>query len=68
MMKKGILLNNRKLVNTVLYADGQVLIATSEDELQTMGYHLNLIARKYKNSYLVQKQNRWQCVETTYRE
>jgi len=46
--KKGIQLNNRKLVNTVLYADDQILIATSEDELQTTSYHLNLIARKYK--------------------
>jgi len=48
VMKKGIQLNNRKLVNTILYADDQILIATSEDELQTMAYHLNLIARKYK--------------------
>jgi len=44
----GIQLNNRKLVNTILYADGQILMATSEDDLQTMAYHLNLIARKYK--------------------
>ena len=35
-------------MSTTLYADGQILIATSEDELQTMAYHLNLIARKYK--------------------
>jgi len=28
--------------------DDQILIATSEDELKTMAYHLNLIARKYK--------------------
>ena len=48
MIKKGIQLNNRKLVNTILYADDQILIATSEDELQAMAYHLNLIARKYK--------------------
>ena len=41
-------LNNRKLVNTILYADDQSLIPTSEDDLQTMSYHLNLIARKYK--------------------
>jgi len=47
-MNKGIQLNNRKLMNTVLYADDQILIATSEDELQTMAYHLNLIASKYK--------------------
>jgi len=46
-MKKGIQLNSRKLVNTILYADGQILIATSEDELQTLTYHLNLRARKY---------------------
>ena len=43
-----IQLNNRKLVNTILYADDQILMATSEDGLQTMAYHLNLIARKYK--------------------
>jgi len=47
VMKKGIQLNNRKLVNTILYADDQILIATSEDELQTLAYHLNLRARKY---------------------
>ena len=47
-MKKGIQLNNRKLVNTILYAGDQTLIATSENELQTMAYRLNLIARKYK--------------------
>ena len=48
MIKKGIQLNNRKLVNTVLYADDQILMATSEDELQKMAYQLNLIARKFK--------------------
>jgi len=48
MIKKGIQLNNRKLANTILYADDQILMATSEEELQTMAYHLNLIARKYK--------------------
>ena len=48
MIKKGIQLNNRKLVNTVLYADDQILMATSEDELQTMAYRLNIIARKYR--------------------
>ena len=47
-MKNGIQLNNRKLVNTILYADDQILMATSEDDLQTMAYRLNLIARKYK--------------------
>ena len=36
VVKKGIQLNNRKLVNTILYADDQILMATSEDDLQTM--------------------------------
>jgi len=48
LIKKGIQLNNRKLVNTVLYADDRILMATSEGDLQTMAHHLNLIARKYK--------------------
>jgi len=47
-IKKGIQLNNWKLVSTILYADDQILMATSEDDLQTMAYHLNLTARKYK--------------------
>jgi len=48
LIKKGIQQNNRKLVNTILYADDQILMATTEDDLQTMAHHLNLIARKYK--------------------
>jgi len=32
----------------MLYADYQILMATSESQLQIMAYHLNLIARKYK--------------------
>ena len=35
-------------MNMILYADGQILMATSEDDLQAMAHHLNLIARKYK--------------------
>jgi len=46
VIKKGIQLRNRKLVNIVLYTDDQILMATSEDELETMAYHLNFIARK----------------------
>jgi hypothetical protein len=45
VIKKGIKQNKRKLVNTILYADKEILMATSEDDLQTMAYHLNLIAR-----------------------
>ena len=58
-IKKGIQLNNRKLVNTILYADGHILMATSEDDLQTMAHRLNLIARKYKLTISSKKQN--QC-------
>jgi len=48
VIKKGIQLKNRKLVNAILCADDQILMATSEDDLQTMAYHLNLTARKFK--------------------
>jgi hypothetical protein len=48
VIKKGLQLNNKKLVNIILYEDDQILMATSEDELQTTAYHLNLVARKYK--------------------
>ena len=48
VIKKDIPLNNRKILNTILYADDQILMATSEDGLQIMAYHLNLIAGKYK--------------------
>ena len=63
MIKKGIQLTNRKLVNTILYADDQILMATSEDDLQTTAHHLNLIARKYKMTISSTKQNQWQCGE-----
>jgi hypothetical protein len=45
---KGIQLTNRKIINMILYADDQILMTTSEHELQTMAYQLNLIARQYK--------------------
>jgi len=48
VIKKSLQLNNRKLVNTIVYADDQVLMATSEDELQTMAYHLHLMANTTK--------------------
>ena len=54
-------------MNTILHADDQILMATSEDDLQTVAHHLNLIAKNIKWPYLVQKQNQWQCGGTTYR-
>jgi hypothetical protein len=47
-INKGIQLTNRKIINTILCADDQILMAASEDELQTTAYRLNLIARNYK--------------------
>ena len=35
----------------------QILMATSEDELQTMACHLNLMARKYKMTHHIQHKN-----------
>jgi len=67
VVKKGIPLNNRKILNTILYADDQILMATSEDELQTVAYQLILIARQYKMTISSTKLNQWQCVGTTYR-
>ena len=57
VIKKGIQVNERKLVSTILHADNQILTATSEDDLQTMAHHLNLIARKYKMTISSKKQN-----------
>ena len=51
----------------ILYADDQILMATSEDDLQTMAHHLNLMARKYKMTLSSTKTNQWQCGGTTYR-
>ena len=35
-------------MNTVLYSDDQILLATSTDDLQTVAHRLNPIARKHK--------------------
>ena len=67
MIKKGIQLNNRKLVNTVLYADDQILMVTSGDGLQTMAHHLNLRVRKYKMTISSTKTKSMAMWGTTYR-
>ena len=67
MITKDIQLNKRKLVNTVLYADDQILMVVSEDEFETVAYHLKLIARKYKMTISSTKTKSRQCVGTTYR-
>ena len=67
VVKKGIQLTNRKLVNAILYADDQILMATSEDDLKQWHTTWTLQQENIKWPYLVQKQNQWQCMETTYR-
>ena len=51
----------------ILYADDQILMAISEDDLQTMAHHFNLKARKYKMIIFSTKKNQWQCGGTTYK-
>jgi predicted SPOUT superfamily RNA methylase MTH1 len=48
VIKKGLQLNNRKSVNTILHAEEQILMGVSEDELQRAAYSLNCIAGHYK--------------------
>jgi len=48
VIRNDLQLNNKQLVSTIIYADDQILMAISEDDLQTMANHMNLIARKYK--------------------
>jgi hypothetical protein len=46
-----------------MLGSNQILMATSEDDLQTMAYHLNHIARKYKMTISSTETNQWQCGE-----
>jgi hypothetical protein len=43
-------------------------MATSEDELQNMAYHLNLIPKNAKSTLQALKQNQRQYLETTHKE
>jgi hypothetical protein len=45
--QNGIQVTSRKVIQTILYADNQVIIAKSEDELQMAVNELNKIAKKY---------------------
>jgi beta-xylosidase len=45
--QNGIQLTSGKRIQTILYADDQVIIAKSEDELQMAVNDLNKIAKKY---------------------
>jgi len=54
-------------VNTILYADDHILMATSEDDLQTVAHLLNLIARKYKMTISSTKTKSMIMWGTTYR-
>jgi len=43
----GIQLKNKSTIKTVLYADDQVFITKSKEELQMAAHRLNNIAKKY---------------------
>jgi hypothetical protein len=49
-IKKGIALNNRKSVNTILYADDRILMATSEDAIPPEPY-----SKKIQNDHIQHK-------------
>ena len=65
--KQGIEGFDITLYIITIIADDQVLMATSEDDLQTMAYHLNLIARKYKMTISSTKTKSMASGGTTYR-
>jgi hypothetical protein len=46
-VNSGIQLNNKNKIQTILYADDQILITRSEDELQIAVNELNKIGKKY---------------------
>jgi hypothetical protein len=46
-INNGIKLTKNTAIQTILYADDQILITKSEDELQFAAYQLNKITRKY---------------------
>ena len=43
----------------LLFADDQVIIADTEDNLQKAAHKLNQIITEYGLTYLYRKQNRW---------
>jgi len=52
-------------VNIILYADDQILMTTSEDDLQNNGIPPEPYSKKWL--YPAQKQKQWQSGGTTYR-
>jgi hypothetical protein len=58
----GIQLRNRITIKIVIYADDQVLNASSEDELHMAAHRLNNIAKKHNLKISTQKQNQCEFV------
>jgi len=55
VVKKGIQPNKRKILNTILYADDQILMATSEDELQKNGIPPEPYSKEIQNDHIQHK-------------
>jgi hypothetical protein len=55
--KSGIQVTKNNKISTILYADDQILLATSEDELQLASHQLNKIAKEYNMSISTEKTN-----------
>jgi hypothetical protein len=53
--KSWIQVTKNNKISTILYADDQILLATSEDELQLTSHQLNKIAREYNMSISTEK-------------
>ena len=55
VIKKGIQLSNRNLVNTILYADDQILMATSEDDYTNNGVPPESYSKKIQKDHIQHK-------------
>jgi len=55
----GIRLSKNQQLSKLLFADDQVTIADTEDNLQKAGHKLNQIITEYALTISVQKTNRW---------
>jgi hypothetical protein len=62
---KSIHLGNNKYINTILFADDQVLLAETEDHLQENVTKLNKILKLYNMRISTKKLRQWQWKEST---
>jgi len=61
----GIMLKRNLYLNTLLFADDQVIIQDSEDKFQKSVYILNQMSKGYTSKYLRTKLKLWLLKENT---